>query len=125
MGRRKRKSLNQVPCFVLTPETITLIQQALQRFEEPLSQVHHQETKVAFAEETLHQVKGKLTAMKQSIGALCLITFDANEKVILTAALRLYLLELIALPRTPQRAKALSACHKLLAQFRVEPGKQA
>ncbi|HEU5383055.1 MAG TPA: hypothetical protein VFV38_47240 [Ktedonobacteraceae bacterium] len=125
MGRRKRKSLNRVPCFVLTPETITLTQQALQCLEEPLNRAIHQEAKVAFAQETLHQVKGKLAAMKQSIGALCLITFDANEKVMLTAALRLYLLELIALPRTPQRAKALSACRKLLAQFRVEPEKQA
>lgn len=123
MRRRKRKQPKRAPCFVLTPETIMLTQQALQRFEAPLGQANDQEAKVAFAQETLQQIKGKLEAMKQSIGALCLITFDANEKVILTAALRLYLLELIAAPRSPRRAKALSACYKLLAQFQIEQGK--
>ncbi|HEU5375185.1 MAG TPA: hypothetical protein VFV38_07090 [Ktedonobacteraceae bacterium] len=37
MGRSKRPSPKRAPCFVLTPATITLTQQALQRFEAPLS----------------------------------------------------------------------------------------
>lgn len=124
MGRGKRKRPNKVPCLVLTQERITLTQKALQYLEEPLSRANHQEVKVAFAEETMQEVKKKLAAMQQSVGALCLITFDANEKVLLTLALRLYHLKLIAMPRTPQRAKALSACNKLLAQFRVNQEKR-
>lgn len=120
MSRNKRKKRKHLPCFVLTQETITLTQKSLQRFEESLRRANHQEAKVAFAEETLLRVKGKLEAMKQSIGALCLITFDYNEKLILVQAIRMYLVDLVTSPRSAQRAKELSSCRKLLAQFRVD-----
>jgi hypothetical protein len=92
--KNRRKQKHTAHCFVFTIETLTLTQKALELFEQPLERADHHNEKVAFAEETMQQVKGKLAAMKQSVGLLCVTAFDYNEKVIITEAIWLYVLDL-------------------------------
>ena len=104
MTRKKRKKEQYTPCFVFTSETITLTQKALELFEQPLKRANHQDAKVVFAKETMRQVKVKLAAMKQSVDQLHITTFDYNEKIIICQAIRLYELDLLALPADTRRA---------------------
>ncbi len=120
MTRKKRKKKHYTPCFVFTRETITLTQKALGLFEQPLERANHQNEKVAFAEETMQRVKGKLAAMKQSVGLLCVTTFDYNEKIIITEAIRLYVLDLLSLPSDARRARQLHQCYQIATHFAVE-----
>ncbi len=111
MTRKKRAAA--VPYFIFTPETITLAQLALGTFELALQHTEEQASQVAFAEETLQEVKHKLDAMQASTGALGLTTFDANEKIVLAAAIQLYTLDLLATPASAQRERALKRCQRL------------
>lgn len=115
--RRKKKYTAQY--FVFTLETITLTQKALELFEQPLQRADHQEAKVLFAEETMQQVKGKLSAMKQSVGLLCVTTFDYNEKIIMCEAIRLYAVDLLSLPADARRARQLRQCQQIATYFAV------
>lgn len=122
MTRKKRKKQKHTTtaCFVFTLETITLTQRALALFEQPLERADHQNEKVAFAEETMQQVKGKLAAMKQSVGLLCLTTFDYNEKIMISEAIRLYVFDLLSLPSDSRRARQLHQCYQIAAYFAVK-----
>ena len=117
MTRKKKKWSRSSPCFAFTSETITLTQKALNIFEHSLQRTDTQHPNVAFAEETIQGVKGKLDAMSTSIGLLCLTTFDYNEKMVIVTAIQLYALDLYLLPATSQRARELQRCHKLAAYF--------
>jgi hypothetical protein len=114
---RKKKKQTYTPCFVFTPETIKLAQEALKAFEQPLERADHQLQKVQFAEETLNRVKGKLDAMRTSVGRMILTTFDHNEKVILVAAIQMHSFDLSSQPASPRREKALRQCRQIAAYF--------
>lgn len=114
------KKQEQAPCVVLTPEMITLTQQALALFELPLQRADHRDAKVAFAEETIEQVKSKLAMLKRSVGLPSLIGFDYNEKVILVHALRLYCMSLLSFPQNAQRTQLIRACLRLAAMFAAD-----
>ena len=114
MTRKKRT--RAIPCFVFTPETITLAQNALTCFEQGLQRRVSSSAKVAFARETMQEVNRKLAEMQATVGMLSLTTFDANEKIVLAAAIQLYTLDLLAEPVSPQRERALKHCRRL-AQF--------
>jgi hypothetical protein len=103
--------------FVFTPETIAMTREALKLLEQPLQQNDSQDEKMVFAQETWQQILDKLDLMSSSIGHLCLTTFDVNEKVILVAAIQLYMFDLLALPLNHQRARKLQACRRIVAYF--------
>lgn len=98
-----------------------LTQKALEEFERPLHRADHSDKKVAFAEETTLRVKGKLEAMKQSVGALCLILFDYNEKVIIRQAILLYTIELLDKPPSVKQTKELHQCRQITAALTDAP----
>jgi hypothetical protein len=116
----KRKRTTHLPsprCFVFTPETVSIVQQALQRFEEPLKRANPQDNRVAFATEELQRVKSKLDAMSTSVGRMVLTTFDYNEKIILVAALQMYRYDLSLQPVSSKREKELKQCEQITAYF--------
>ncbi len=114
MSRKHRnKQRVRVRCLTFTVETITLIQQALSVFEQPLQWADHTNERVQFAEVTMQQVKAKLEAMKQFTQEVSLATFDYNEKIIITQALRMYILLLMSTPSNPQRSKELQQCQQI------------
>jgi hypothetical protein len=112
MTRKKRKK-NYTPCFVFTLETISIAQRAMKLFEQSLQRVENQRAKVAFAEETMQQVNGKLDTMKISVGAICLTAFDYNEKIVLAAAIHLYIVDLLSVPSDTQRQRELQQCQQI------------
>lgn len=93
MSRKKRIRKYQVTCFAFTLETIKLTEEALKLFDQSLQRADHRDTKVLFAEETMKRVKGKLDAMKKSVGLMCLTSFDYNEKLLLAQALHMYIVD--------------------------------
>jgi hypothetical protein len=111
--KRKKKKKSSIPCFVFTPETLAITQEALKLFEQPLQRVDQQSSKVALLEETIKQVQGKLDAMSTSVGALCLFTFDANEKLVIALAIQLFLLDLDTISSGPQRERKLKQCRQI------------
>jgi hypothetical protein len=116
--KRKRKHALLAPsCFVFTPETVSLAQKALKLFEQPLQRANHQDGKVAFAAEEMQRVKGKLDAMRTSVGHMIVTTFDYNEKVILVAAIQMYRFELSLLPASLKREKERKQCERITAYF--------
>ncbi|HET8843006.1 MAG TPA: hypothetical protein VFN35_16200 [Ktedonobacteraceae bacterium] len=122
MTRKKRKRQRKMvltPCFVFTPETITLAEKAIALFEAALGRAHHQKKKVAFAEETILEVKAKLANMKQSVGETLLTTFDYNEKVVITQALRMYSLDLLSMPPGTKRDRELRQCRHISSGLSV------
>lgn len=112
MTRKKRKK-NYTPCFVFTPETISIAQRAMKLFEQSLRRVENQPAKVAFAEETMQQVNGKLDTMKILVGAICLTTFDYNEKIVIAAAIHLYMVDLLSVPSDSRRQRELQQCQRI------------
>ncbi len=119
---RKKKKKNYTPsppCFVFTPETVTVTQKALKLFEQSLQRADHQRPKVAFAEETMNRVKGKLDAMCTSVGLMCLTTFDYNEKIVIATAIQLYTFDLLSTPSHSQREKELQKCRQI-ARFALK-----
>jgi hypothetical protein len=117
---RNTKRKNHAPpprCFVFTPETVRIAQEALKLFENPLRRANHQDKKVAFAAEEMERLKGKLDAMRTSVGRMVLTTFDYNEKIILVAAIQMYCYNLSLLPATPRRERALHQCEQITAYF--------
>lgn len=120
MARKKRKKKRHTPCFVFTPETLSITQKAIKLFEQPLQRADHQDAKVLFAEKTVQQVKGKLDKMEQSVGWMCLTTFDYNEKIVIAQAIRLYMFDTMALPSTTKRQRELQQCWQIAAHFAAD-----
>ena len=111
---RKKKKQTYTPCFIFTPEMILVTQEALKAFEQPLGRADHQRPKVQFAEETVRRIKGKLDALSTPAGQMRLTAFDYNERVVITTAIQLYMLELMAVSVSPQREKELQRCQQLM-----------
>jgi hypothetical protein len=113
MKRKKRKQKKHTPYFVFTLETITTAQKAMRLFEQPLGRVEGQPAKVEFAAETMQQVNGKLERMRTLVGLMCLTPFDYNEKIVLAAAIQLYILNLLAAPFDMRSQKELRQCRQI------------
>lgn len=99
--------------FVFTPTSLILAQEAMKLYEQSLQRARGEPSKLAFARETMVVVNGKLDTMSTSVGALCLTTFDYNEKIVLATAIQLYTLELLTSPPTLQRERKLKECEKI------------
>ena len=72
---------------------------------------------LAFAEETVKRVKGKLNALHTPVGSLFLAAFDYNETIVVATAIQLHTLDLNLLPATSQRARELQQCREIAAYF--------
>lgn len=117
---RRQRHIRIAPCFVFTPETITLLEKAIALFEMPLTRADHQREQVVFAEETVQRVKAKLVSMKQSVGEICLTTFDYNEKIVVRHALLLYSIDLLEASPGAQQAWELRQCRRISMYFTNE-----
>src|SRR5579875_3852115 len=120
MTRKKRKKKRQTAIFAFTLKTIKLTEEAIKLLDQPLQRADHRDTKVVFAEETMQQVKNKLNTMKQSVGLMCLTSFDYNEKVLMIQALRAYGHLLASLPMHDRQSRQIRQCHRIAAYFEVE-----
>ena len=118
MGRKKRFKKRRIVTFVFTLETITTVKQALKLLRAQID-VHTSDgdDKVAFAAKTIQSVTTKLEGMEQSIGRLCLTSFDYNEKVILIQAIRMYVAYLFSTRESNGRSKELQRCYQLASYF--------
>src|SRR5689334_19688939 len=121
MGRKRKKQ--QFRCFVFSPEMVTLLQEAMKLFAQALTRAEDPSERVAFARKMMQQINGKLDAMSTSVGATCLMSFDANEKIVIATAIQLYLFEVAAVAEHPQRTKELERCQQLL-RFAHDPGRE-
>ncbi|HEU5377872.1 MAG TPA: hypothetical protein VFV38_20805 [Ktedonobacteraceae bacterium] len=110
---RKKKKKRHPPVFVFTLEMIRIAQEAMKLFEQSFPCVDLPSSKTTFARETMQQVTGKLEAMSLSVGAVCLTTFDYNEKLVLAAAIRLYIFDLLATPSTAQQERKLERSRRI------------
>lgn len=118
MTRKKNKQ--PLRCFTFSPEMIQLTQTAMTLLAESLARTEGPSEKVAFAEETMQQVKSKLDAMRTSVGVMCLMGFDCNEKIAIAAAIQLYMLEPPATAAS-QREGELRRCQRIM-QFALDSG---
>lgn len=117
MGHKKRRSTTYAPFFTFTPQMIYVVQKGLRLLEAPLEHANICDVKVAFAQETMVQVKGKLSALLASACTAHTTTFDYNEKIMITSAVQLYSLFLVGRPPSEQRAKELQDCYQLAFYF--------
>ncbi len=120
MGRKKKRQTGtSSPLFLFTPETITLTLEAMMHFEQPLERVTAQDEKLPFVREQVKQVKAKLNGMKAEAetGHVRVVPFDYNEKVLLVAAIQMYLSDLNMQHATPRQAWEVEQCRKIAAYF--------
>ncbi|HEU5376584.1 MAG TPA: hypothetical protein VFV38_14195 [Ktedonobacteraceae bacterium] len=122
-GKRRGKKLQ--PPFAFTLETLTLTEKAIQLFKLPLQRADHRDAKVIFAKEMIQRIQEKLATMKQSVGLMCLVSFDYNEKILLIQALRLYSIALLSLPRNARQAREIRQCQRIAAYFEAENARAA
>ena len=115
MVRKKRhpKQRGGSPCFVFTQETLLLVQKALRLFEQSLAQLKGPPAQVAFAAETMQHLHEKVESMLASADQIALTAFDYNEKIVLVTAMRLYILEILALPLNAKRQQELRQCQRI------------
>ena len=64
----------------------------------------------------------KLDTMKMSVGAICLTTFDSNEKLVIATAIQLYTLDLLEIPSHAGDEKKLRQCRQIM-QFVLDTRK--
>lgn len=100
-----------------------MTQEAMKRFAQALARAENRPAKAAFAREMMQQVNGKLDAMAASVGAMCLTSFDYNEKIVLATAIQLYMLDLITVSPSSQHEKELQRCRQIM-RFALDPGRE-
>ncbi|HEU5384026.1 MAG TPA: hypothetical protein VFV38_52190 [Ktedonobacteraceae bacterium] len=118
--KRKRGGKKPQAPFAFTLETLTLTEEAIRFFEQPLQRADHRDARVMFAKETIKRIQEKLDKMKQSVGLMCLVSFDYNEKILLIQALRLYSFALLSLPWNARQAREMRQCQRIAAYFEAE-----
>lgn len=124
MSRKHRNGTRPLlSTFTFSPEMVKLLQEAMKVFSQSLTRAADQPEKVAFASETVQQINEKLAAMLTSIGVMCLTGFDYNEKLVIAAAIQLYLLEPLTASVSSQREKKLKQCQQLM-RFALDPGRK-
>jgi hypothetical protein len=121
MSRKKPKP--PLRYFTFSPEMIHVTQQAMKLLVPLLARAEGQSEKVEFAIETVQQVKSKLDAMRASVGSMCLTGFDYNEKIVIAAAIQLYMADLRAASVSAQREKDLRRCQRIM-RFALDPGEK-
>ena len=84
-------------------------------FEQSLQRTTSQPTKIAFARQMVQQVNGKLDTMSNLVTQTYITTFDYNEKIILSTAIRLYLLDHLIVPSSPEHDHESALCWQVLA----------
>ncbi|HEU5383362.1 MAG TPA: hypothetical protein VFV38_48800 [Ktedonobacteraceae bacterium] len=119
MKRRRGEKRRQAP-FAFTLETLTLTEEAIKLFEQPLQRGDQRDARVLFAKETMQRIKEKLGLMKKSVGLLCMVSFDYNEKILLIQTLRLYSFALLSLPWNARQAREVQHCQRIAAYFEEE-----
>jgi hypothetical protein len=122
MGKQTWRNRRHPPVFAFTVQTVDLTLKAVAIFEQLLQQANHLDEKVVFAEEILHSVKRKLELMKESVGAVCLMTFDCNEKIVIRQSMLLYTIELLNKPPGPQRDREMWQCGIIAEHFTDRAG---
>jgi hypothetical protein len=121
MSRKKQKP--PLRYFTFSPEMVQLTQKAMKELAQSLARAEGQAEKVAFAEETIQQVKSKLDAMRASVGTMCLTGFDYNEKIVIAAAVQLYMVDLRAASASSQREREMRRCQRIM-RFALDPGEK-
>jgi hypothetical protein len=121
MSRKKPKP--PLRYFTFSPEMIHVTQQAMKLLVPLLARAEGQSEKVAFANETVQQVKSKLDAMRASVGTMCLTGFDYNEKLVIAAAIQLYMVDLRAASASSQREREMRRCQRIM-RFALDPGRE-
>lgn len=106
--------------FIFTQETIVLTQRAIELFDQPLRRADHGDEKVVFAEATMQSIKAKLEEMQRSVGLVCLVPFDYNEKILIRQAILLYSIELLDEPPGVKQKKELQQCRSISIGFTDE-----
>lgn len=119
MNRKKKQQ--PIRCFTFSPEMVQLTQEAMKLFAHYLARTESQLEKVAFAKDTMQQVESKLAAMHTSVGTMCLTSFDWNEKMVIAAAIQLYMAEPRTISVPLQREKELRRCQRIM-RFALDPG---
>lgn len=120
MAKKKRKQ-KAIPCFTFNQESLRLAQEALKLAERTLEGLERRplppeivSKRGVFAREVLQNVRGKLEIMRQSVGLMCLTTFDYNECLLLATAMTLYINDLLLFtPVSAQRAKKVKQCQRI------------
>jgi hypothetical protein len=120
MGKKTWRDRRRPPVFAFTVQTVDLTLKAVALFEQLLQRANHLDEKVVFAETVMHSVKQKLELMKESVGAVCLMTFDFNEKIVIRQSMLLYTIELLNKPPGPQRDRELRQCRVIATSFTDE-----
>ena len=121
--KRSKKYKRDSSYFAFTPAIIHITQEALKLFEQVLQRADSQHPKVEFAEETMRQVQSKLVTMSQSVDPMSLTTFDYNERLVITAAIRLHIIDLMAAPFYIKREEELQTCQQIAAHFALDTSK--
>jgi len=109
----RKKSQQRPRCFIFTPETIKLTQEAMHIFAQGLLKLERQDEKTVFARETMQQVKSKLDTLGTSVDVIALTTFDYNEKIVIATAIQIYTVHLLATPLSVQRQRKLQLCQQI------------
>lgn len=118
--KRKRKQQRATPpVFVFTPASLKIAQDAMKELEQSSRRVKNSSAKLAFAQETIQNVKSKLAMMSTSMGFLCTTTFDYNEKIVIALAIQQYKIVFLSQPVTAQQQHELRICHHI-EQFTLE-----
>ncbi len=124
MSRKHKNRRRQLlRSFAFSPETVKLLQEAMNVFSQSLSQVEEPSEKIAFASKMIQQVNEKLAAMLASVGVLTVTTFDYNEKLVIAAAIQFYMLEEKGATVYSQREKELQRCQQIM-RFALDPGRE-
>jgi hypothetical protein len=119
-GKRKRPEKGAVPpLLVFTQESLTVAQAAMKVFEQTLQRSKSASEKDTLARDTMESVKRKLHLMRTSVGALCLTTFDYNEKLVLAAAMKQYVIDIMDEPETANKWRKLQLCQQV-EQFALQ-----
>lgn len=119
MKRKQKQKKTTPPVFVFTPESLKITQGAMRELEKSSRRSTGSPAKLAFAQETMQSVNGKLAMMSTSMGFLCTTTFDYNEKIVIVLAIQQYKMAFLSQPVTAQQQHELRVCHHI-EQFIME-----
>lgn len=82
---------SDLPTFCFSQTMVQIARQAMQCFKRMLEQGTKQSAKRVFARQVMQQVNCKLEQMSQFVARPAVYSFDYNERVVLGAAVQLYL----------------------------------
>jgi hypothetical protein len=113
--QKQQQRVRSQSCFSFSQATVHIAQEAMKLFEQSLQRATSQPTKIVFARQMMRQVNGKLDTMSKLVTQTYITTFDYNEKIILSTAIRLYLSDHLIVPSSPERDHESALCWQVLA----------